>query len=379
MADDSTREGIIAQFFLDTCQLRRWVNEDDVGAWQSCAGVGGGVENDSIPLTTGSAVELYIEPMLLCVGDVDVMCHRSYELAIPEGYPPPSQLPGEFHSRVEVYEIVNSGFPGYVYLVLSYLLTECIDDGTYNAVQCERFIAVSDDPVAGDVWHGPAIVRQRSVLSLTFQRLDSDASLAESLRSTDLVYCMRSLLWPPQAADWSTRQRNYGWPDSATVDCVVSNGCDIVGKPHSVCREVERISKCQWRLSFSRAEIALLNSWMPVQQIVYHMLRVFMKTTQLTDGANNSGACALSNYHIKTLMLWSCEMKSRSWWIEDLNLVRICVELLHTLAGWLNDGRCQHYFINSCNLIDQFVDLCCTQVTELLGVNNKHIVLRVVC
>jgi len=35
--------------------------------------------------------------------------------------------------------------------------------------------------------------------------------------------------------------------------------------------------------------------------------------------------------------------------------VRICVQLLHILAKWLNDRSCQHYlfyFINNCNLID---------------------------
>ena len=86
--------------------------------------------------------------------------------------------------------------------------------------------------------------------------------------------------------------------------------------------------KRQWRLSFSRAEIVLLNSWFKVQQIVYHMLRVFAKTERLTDNAddNSGGAGALSNYHIKTLMLWACELKSSGWWTDDLNLVRMCVE-----------------------------------------------------
>jgi len=32
--------------------------------------------------------------------------------------------------------------------------------------------------------------------------------------------------------------------------------------------------------------------------------------------------------------------------------VRICVQLLHILAKWLDDGRCKHHFINNCNLID---------------------------
>jgi len=46
-----------------------------------------------------------------------------------------------------------------------------------------------------------------------------------------------------------------------------------------------------------------------------------------------------------------------------LNLVRICVELLHTLAVWLTDARCQHYFISSCNLFDRFENSLYTQVT----------------
>jgi len=117
------------------------------------------------------------------------------------------------------------------------------------------------------------------------------------------------------------------------------------------------MGKYQWRLSFSRAEIVLINSWMPVQQIVYHMLRYFIKTERLTDCADNFGAGTLSNYHIKTLMLWACDLKSRSWWTDDVHLVRICVQLLHILAKWLNDRRCRHYFVSNCNLIDNLFNV----------------------
>ena len=61
--------------------------------------------------------------MLSCVGDIDIMYHRSHVLAIPDGYLPPSQnLPAEFHSRVYVFEIFDSEteYQGYVRLVLSY-------------------------------------------------------------------------------------------------------------------------------------------------------------------------------------------------------------------------------------------------------------------
>jgi len=66
------------------------------------------------------------------------------------------------------------------------------------------------------------------------------------------------------------------------------------------------------------------------------MLRVLVKTERLTEGTKNSDAATLSNYHIKTLMLWACEEKPRSWWSHDLNVVRLSVELLHTLGVWLS-------------------------------------------
>jgi len=361
MAHDRIREEIITDFFLNTCKLRPRANDDDVRAWCLCvviAALERNVECQSsyIPLITGSVAEFYIEPMLSCVGDVDVMFHFSDDLAIPAGYTSPRQLPGEFDSRVKVYEIVNSEFPGYVYLWLSYLLTENVDNGKYRAVQPmqrERLITTHVSArLADDSWHGPALVREVLIPSLLLAPTDVGLRVTESLRIMDNVFCVRCLTWPPQAAHWPTRHRNYGWPDSATVDRVVSNGCDVVGVAHPRCRQDEWMSKHQWRLSFSRAEIVLLNSWMPVQQIVYHILRVFMKTERLT--ANSSGARTLSNYHIKTLMLWACELKAKSWWIDDLNLVRICVELLHTLAAWLNNADCQHYFINNCIFFDPF-------------------------
>jgi len=108
----------------------------------------------------------------------------------------------------------------------------------------------------------------------------------------------------------------------------------------------------QWRLSFSRAEIVLINSWMPLQQIIFHLLRVFLKTAGLTESADNSGSGTLSNYHIKTLMLWACELKPISWWTDNFSFTAICADLLHILSQWLYQGYCPHYFMPCCNLFD---------------------------
>ena len=71
-----------------------------------------------------------------------------------------------------------------------------------------------DNPI-----HGPAVL----------------VVLPDGLLSADLVRCLRCLVWPSQAVDWPTRHRNYGWPDSASVDRVVSNGCDVVCVAHRQC------------------------------------------------------------------------------------------------------------------------------------------------
>jgi len=263
-----------------------------------------------------------------------------------------------------VYEIVDTHcqlphLPGYVYLELRYLLTECSNDGKYAGVEYDgplHLFNYQDDNDKNDI-HGPAVrVVHRTVSSL-LSALSGDQSRSPVGIPYDTVRCVRCLVWPSQAANWPTRRRNYNWPDSATVDRVISNGCDVVPVAHRQCRQHELMGKLQWRLSFSRAEIVLLNSWMPIQQIVYHLLRDFMKTELLTGSVDNSEAGTLSNYHIKTLMLRECERKPRSWWTDDQNLVRICVELLHVLADWLTEKVCPHYFINNCCLIDSSFNL----------------------
>jgi len=250
-----------------------------------------------------------------------------------------------------------------VYLQVRYLLTQRIDDGKYEyfEYQHELFdsyytkIRFEND---GTIGHGPASTRYYN---------------AESSRlPTDYVRCIRCLSWPLQAADWPTRYRYCGWPDLATLDRVVNNRCDLVGVAHRQCRQHEWMGKCQFRLSFSRAEIVLINSWMPVQQIVYHILRVYVKTERLTESVDNSEPAIMSNYHIKTLMLWACELKLRSWWTENLNLVRICAELLNTLSVWLSDIRCPHYFINNCNLLD--TPLSDAEVTsKLMSIDETYL------
>jgi len=388
MADERVDSEIVTQFLLDTClntcRLGPQLTRHAVQAAACCSLLAtqhpdDDVEADLIPLTTGSAAEFYIDPMLPLVGDVDVMYHHSTMLAIPRGHPPPTQLPAEFHDNVKVVEIIDSHLPGYVYLKLRYLLTYCPEDEKYSYVEFDREAYVRSDELGSRNYVPDAVHilnyfmydMKSDVATQTERHGPANLLLSDVQLPWDAVPCVRCLLWPPQAADLPTRHRNYNWPDSATVDRVVNNGCDVVPVAHRQCRQHTWMGKFQHRLSFSRAEIVLINSWIPVQQIVYHMLRVFMKIEQLTDSADNTGTNILSNYHIKTLMLWACELKPRSWWIEGLNLVKICVKLLHTLSVWLTDRRCQHYFVNNCNLINTTLSM--EMVVSELRLNDMYL------
>jgi len=199
MSGEHTVDEIVTNFLLNSCRLRPQLSIHAVQAAVFCADVASehpdnDTDADVIPLTTGSVAEFYIEPMLPHVGDVDVMFHRSTMLAIPQGHPPPTQLPAEFSDYVKVYEIVDSHFPGYVSLVLRYLLTECTDDGT-GRYMCSRYDTGNELYLSltrrlnADTQsiHGPAVL-----INYTF------------FLPVDKVLCIRCLSWPPQAADWPT-------------------------------------------------------------------------------------------------------------------------------------------------------------------------------
>ena len=287
MEEDLGVDDIITKFLLNTTRLRPRITHHSVQAAVYCGIMATRHPTDDeeavlIPLTTGSVAEFYVEPMHKCFVNIDLMYHRNTNLAIPRGHLPPTRLPDEFQNYVKVHEISNSHFMGYVCLELPYSLTQCSDADTYNAVEYDKGICLanqmfsSTDSITGlftTSLHGPAQHVSREIMI-----------------SVDSVPCIRCLVWPPGAADWPTRHKNYEWPDSATVEHV-SNGCDVVGVAHRQCKHDGWRTKQQWRLSFSRAEIVLINSWMPLQQIVYHLLRVFV-----TESVDNSGSWKLSNF-----------------------------------------------------------------------------------
>jgi len=340
---------IVTEFMLRTCRQVRKPNKRKLV--QLFASSLGDFHQSTQSITVGSVGELYIEPALSCIGDGDWMRQSCRMLAVPSGNPVPRHdLPEYFDDMVEVYEIRDSdGFPGYVSLLLSCQLRRGGGDNNFTV----EWVATGEELwLINDIFpdeykaHGPATTTEGMGNKWKqYGRFHFDCKV-----SVDVVASVPCLTWPPQASEWPTRRRSCGWPDPATIQSVVSNGCDVVPVAHRRAKDDKWMARHQHRLSFSRAEVALLNSWTPVQQIVYHMLRFFVKTERLSEVTTRYSEKIMSNYYIKTLMLWAAELKPASWWNDNINLVSICRKLLHRLAAWMNNAECKHYFIPQRNL-----------------------------
>ena len=160
--------------------------------------------------------------------------------------------------------------------------------------------------------------------------------LFESIK-VDIVFSIRFLAWPLVAQSWISRDRQYAWPSYAIISNVQRNGCDLVCVPH----RDNKHDKFQWRYSFSRAEVILIRSWIPVQQLVYHMLRFFAKSTIILEWEGDDKV--ICTYHIKTLLLWACERKSPVWW-ESNCVVVLCSKLLDIFMKWIREKNVSSLF-----------------------------------
>lgn len=128
------------------------------------------------------------------------------------------------------------------------------------------------------------------------------------------ILCIRCLQWPIQAANWPRRLRKYGGPDRLIIDSIVNNGCDLVRVSHQQCKLDPLLSSQQFRISFSRAETVLLNSWTPTQQTVYHYCVSCWKTA-----SGRSQGDVPTTLKMTGSTEWCQDIILRQWWCGQLS------------------------------------------------------------
>ena len=302
--------------------------------------------------TCGSCAEFYIDPIVSCVGDIDLMFSLEGLIAVFDDSTVDFIV--DVDETTDVWLLEASECPkGYVCL-------RKIGETIFNWVtgQIEYFVSnnricyltlnleVNTDRIYPRTHQGPAHVKTiHSIANEVPYVRHVITTKLPSLSTLDDVPCVRLLGWPSVTKSWPTRDRSYAWPCSAVISEVLLNGCDLVYVSH---RDYKHDIH-QWRYSFSRAEVILIRSWTPIQQIVYHLLRYVVKQTIIREWKNDDKV--ICTYHLKTLMLWACERKSPVWW-ESNCVLELCSKLLKTLMKWIMKKHCPHYFMPEWNLLD---------------------------
>ena len=290
-------------------------------------------------IVCGSISELPLWYLLQNPTDIDVMTTSSPTVvALPGDFVTP-HIDGFTFARISTYRV----HPGYARLVY---------DGneiTYG------------DLLRGSLpWHGPAYQRHRvHKSSLPESLLTGLVIIDEIIKALlnaprDEVHAILCPVWPLEAAEWATRIRQFGWPPSSVVEHVVGIGCYLVFMPHKMSLH----PTSEFRLSFSKAETILINTWKPQQKFCYHILRQIKRyicQSQQVSTDDNRHNTILCTYHLKTLMLWSCEERPPEFW--DYNRLTTSIqEILCCLIGWMIEKTCPNYFVPQNHMMDHISD-----------------------
>src|SRR6218665_2149268 len=346
---DTRNEDLASAFIVSTCQLLPKSSSVLSDCMHNLMG-SDKLATKTYAIVCGSSVELYIRPLNICIEDSDILMAESNELAFSGDFPVlPSDLSG-LSDTVECYKIERyHEYPGFVRLRDFGKMTYNWQNKNYEFVNtwCENvYMRVNVDacfvsevsPLTRTTTIMPHIASGPAVKHGKGFGLGSDIVLS--------VWCPE---WPKEARGWRKRPRNNGWPTIDTIAEVKKNGCNVLKVNHPSCRNAERL--LQWRLSFSLAEIILLQSWTPIQQIVYHLLRFFAKRELIQNDCPKEDE-VLCTYHFKTLMLYACEEMTPEWW-NSSSVFSICCELLKKLSEWLMKKYCPNYFIPEANLFHE--------------------------
>jgi Mab-21 protein len=331
---------IVSDFLVNSCHLKRQPNVRKLVTWQV-------TEKDKSLTPVGSASNVYIEPLVGRVSEIDFLECSETAIAIPSIDQVPQLLPTYFRDNVDVTLMIDAEFPSYVQLLIIGRLYKSFtgDKFKFNASP------TSDSHLQ---WTNAGQLAVSDLSGRGLARLDSDSSSFPIYK----VRSIRCLEWPAQAARWSARSRKYGWPDSAIVQRAINMGCDVVKAAHCQWMQDMSIRDTRWKISFARAETVLLHSWTPKQQLVYNILRSIIRISGLSDLKSDDGdmMMTLTTYHIKTVMLWSCEQKPPGWWIK-LNVVQLSGNVLQFLKDCCVMSKCPGYFVKETNLFENTVPL----------------------
>ena len=167
-------------------------------------------------------------------------------------------------------------------------------------------------------------------------------NLTGAEESYDFVLAINCEGWPLCAQEWITRQRL--WPTQDVIEKIAEENFHIVCKSSA---------EGKFRLSFSNAELLLIQNLSVLQHQVYRAFKSFVNHYKYEWSPNIKKI--LCSYHLKTLVLWHCEKTRTTDWSED-TIVSHLLALIDELVTALRKKNLPMYFMPKYNLLQNSED-----------------------
>ena len=162
--------------------------------------------------------------------------------------------------------------------------------------------------------------------------------------SADMVCAFQIDGWPPEAAEWKTRERK--WPPPHLVKEALQKGYQIVKRPGSSKGEDGSL---EISITFTLVENLLAKNRSQVQQLVYLMAKtIFYDHLNIKDETNPR--IGFPSYAMKTTMMWLMEEIPADRWTEE-NIWFLLKELFRRLQLNVENGYVESYFMRGANIL----------------------------
>ena len=156
----------------------------------------------------------------------------------------------------------------------------------------------------------------------------------------DHVPSIHLSFWPDIASDWSVREPRY-WPNKATVEKIISNGCHIV--PKSPRGE----SNNEWRISFSAAELELSQTLTQFQRKCFLVAKlIYYVVIKRIDPD------VFASYFLKTVMFKLLEKQPCFFW-KNSSLTEVVQTLFNDLSCRFEKKVLTSFFAKDLNLLER--------------------------
>ncbi|KAG9348244.1 hypothetical protein JZ751_001979 [Albula glossodonta] len=157
----------------------------------------------------------------------------------------------------------------------------------------------------------------------------------------DIVPVVSFKGWPAVAQSWL--MENHFWDGKITEEEVISGfyllpACSCKGRKEN-----------EWRLSFARSEVqlkkcissSLMQAYQACKALIIKLL---------------SRPKAISPYHLRSMMLWSCDRLPANYLAQDDFSAHFLLGLIDDLQHCLVNKMCPNYFIPQCNMLEHLSD-----------------------